>query len=227
MIEDEPEDEPEDENPTASPQTRVRETGQRERARDYQLEAIARLAVLGTPAATMSAVVGLSEPYINHLLSGKQNETFNKIHEGYKRQVLKNVVGAHFELAQMLPEALAAIRDALSAQDIRVRAENAKWVWQQIVPDFSGKKNGHDVDTFQIILNQPEVRTQIGDTMESVASSLIRLRDAVATQASNHHVKLGLEALPVPPSQLQVEPGEASVEPTQNPKTDLLLELIE
>ena len=201
----------------------------RERAKDYQLEAIARLAVLGTPPATMAATVGLSEPYVNRLLSGKHNETFNKLHDDYKAQVLKNVVGAHFELAQKLPDALAAIGDSLLAQDIRVRAENAWRVWEKIVPDFSGRpKNNGETDSLQIILNQPQVRTQIGETMESVAQCLVGLREAISTQSPDQYVKLGTDALPTPPSQLEVSGGAAQLEPGREPtEDDLVTEAVE
>ncbi len=201
----------------------------RERAKDYQLQAIARLAVLGTTPAVMSTTVGLSEAYITRLLSGKQNETFNKLHDEYKRLVLKNVVGAHFELAQKLPEALTGIDSALSAQDARLKFESAKWVWDKIVPDFSGRqKNGSDTDALQITINQPQVRAQIGETMESVASSLAVLRNAINSQDPDKHLKLGTDALPTPPSQLEVTAGEAPIDPERehNP-LDLQLEALE
>lgn len=202
---------------------------QRERAKDYQLEAIARLAVLGTPPATMAATVGLSEPYITRLLSGKHNETFNRLHDDYKEMVLKNVVGAHFDLAQKLPEALIAIQDALTAQDARLKFEGAKWVWDKIVPDFSGRpKNGSDGDTLTVILNQPQVRTQIGETMESVAQTLLGLREAINTQQEDKHLKVGTDALHTPPSQSEVTGGEATLEPKrEGSESDLHLEVLE
>ena len=202
---------------------------QRERAKDYQLEAIARLAVLGTPPATMAATVGLSEPYITRLLSGKHNETFNELHDDYKRLVLKNVVGAHFDLAQKLPEALIAISDALGAQDARLRFEGAKWVWDKIVPDFSGRpKNGSDTDSLTLILNQPLVRTQIGETMESVAQGLLTLREAINNQDPDRHLKVGTDALHTPPSQSEVTKGEATLLPQrEGEKSDLHLEVLE
>ena len=64
----------------------------RERAKDYQLEAIAYMSVSGTSPGKMAAVTGLSEPYITRLLSGKQNKTFNKLRDEYKERNLKNVV---------------------------------------------------------------------------------------------------------------------------------------
>ncbi len=66
---------------------------QRERAKHYQLEAIAQMAVSGTSPSKMAAATDLSEPYIIRLLSGKQNKTFNKLRDEYKRKNLKNAVG--------------------------------------------------------------------------------------------------------------------------------------
>ncbi len=73
-------------NPTFGPPTR------RERAKDYQLEAIARMSIWGNSPRKMAAVTGLSEAYITRLLSGKQNKTFNKLRDEYKERNLKNVV---------------------------------------------------------------------------------------------------------------------------------------
>jgi hypothetical protein len=75
-------------NPTPEPEH------QRERAKTYQLEAIAEMSVWGTPIGKMAAVTGLSESYISRLLSGRhQNETFKKLRDDYKRKDRKNVIG--------------------------------------------------------------------------------------------------------------------------------------
>ena len=75
-------------NPTLKPEPK------RERAKHYQLEAIAQMSVWGTPIGKMADITGLSESYINRLLSGhSRNETFNKLREQYKQKDLKNVVG--------------------------------------------------------------------------------------------------------------------------------------
>ncbi len=74
-------------NPTFEPPR------QRERAKHYQLEAIAEMAVWGTPIGKMAAVTGLSESYISQLLTGSnRNETFKKLREQYKQKDRKNVV---------------------------------------------------------------------------------------------------------------------------------------
>jgi hypothetical protein len=47
----------------------------------------------GTSPVEMAAITGLSESYINRLLSEKQNTTFNKLLEDQKRKKFENVVG--------------------------------------------------------------------------------------------------------------------------------------
>jgi hypothetical protein len=75
-------------NPTPGPDR------QRERAKHYQLEAIAEMSTWGTSPGKMATVTGLSESYISRLLSGRhQNETFNKLREDYKQKDRKNVIG--------------------------------------------------------------------------------------------------------------------------------------
>jgi AraC-like DNA-binding protein len=73
--------------PTSRPPAR------RERAKHYQLDAIAYMSVSGTSPGEMAATTGLSETYITRLLSEKRNKTFNKLRDEYKRKNLKNVVG--------------------------------------------------------------------------------------------------------------------------------------
>ncbi len=77
--------------PTTSVNPTPRLFVRRERAKDYQLEAIARMSVSGTSPGEMAAVTGLSEPYITRLLSDKHNKTFNRLRDE-KLQNLKNVV---------------------------------------------------------------------------------------------------------------------------------------
>ena len=75
-------------NPTPEPER------QRERAKRYQLEAIAEMSVWGTPVGKMADITGLSESYISRLLTGSsRNETFNKLREDYKQRDRKNVMG--------------------------------------------------------------------------------------------------------------------------------------
>ena len=66
---------------------------QRERAKHYELEAIAYMSVSGPSPGKLADVPGLSEFYITRLLSGKGNKTFNKLRAEYKRKNLKNAVG--------------------------------------------------------------------------------------------------------------------------------------
>ena len=74
-------------NPTPEPER------QRERAKTYQLEAIAEMSVWGTPISKMAAFTGLSESYISQLLTGSnRNETFKKLREQYKRKNRRDVV---------------------------------------------------------------------------------------------------------------------------------------
>ena len=74
-------------NPTPEPDR------QRERAKTYQLEAIAEMSVWGTPVGKMAAFTGLSESYISRLLTGSsKNETFKKLREDYKQKDRKNVM---------------------------------------------------------------------------------------------------------------------------------------
>ena len=59
------------------------------------------MSVSGTSPRKMAAVTDLSESYIIRLLSGKQNKTFNRLRDEYKRKNLKNAVGP-FELGSPL-----------------------------------------------------------------------------------------------------------------------------
>ncbi len=199
---------------------------QRERAKDYQLETIAQLSTLGTPTGTMAQVTGLSEPYVSRLLSGKGNETFNKLREDYKKSALKNVIGAHFSLVELIPESLDAFREALHCQDIRVRKEMGQWVWDNVVPDLNGKKDSEGGDSFSVTINQPQVSAQIGETMTSVAQMLTGLREAISTQDENKHVLIGEEALATPATQHEVSEGPAPLGESSG-KGDLLTEVVE
>ena len=207
-------------NPTPKPKA------VRERAKDHQLNAIAQMATMGTPAGTMSVVTGLSEGYINRLLTDKKNETFNKLHEGYLEKNLKTLVGARFELADTIGQVQEVFNAALAAPDIRVRKEMAIWIWDQTVPKLDDGKGKDSSDIFQVVINQPQVQTAIHEGMSIVADNLLGLREAIASQAVDAHMLVGTDALPIPPGQREVSEGEAPLEPTEGPG-DFLTELIE
>jgi hypothetical protein len=197
----------------------------RERAKEYQLDAIAQFSVLGIPSGTIAGITELSETYINRLLRGGQSKKLDELREGYKQQNLKVVAGAHFKLVDMLPEAQDAIQDALGCKDIRVRAENAWKVHDKVVPNLF--KDTDKQDSYHITLNQPHVQAQIGETMSSVSKSLNILLSVVRGQDPGQYVKDGTDALPVPPSQLEVEEGEMELIPERTGEDDLLTELVE
>jgi hypothetical protein len=79
-------------SPRASVEPNFRPPAQRERAKYYQLEAIAHMSVEGTSPGEMAATTGLSESYINRLFSDKKNKTFNKLRDEFYRENLKNAV---------------------------------------------------------------------------------------------------------------------------------------
>jgi len=207
-------------NPTPKPKAA------RERGKDHQLEAVAQLATMGTPAGTMAAVTGLSEGYINRLLTDKRNETFNKLHDSYLEKNLKTLVGARFELADKIGRALEVFGEAMEAPDIRLRKEMATWLWDKTIPDLNKDKGGDSSDIFQVVINQPQVQTAIHEGMSIVADSLLGLREAIASQTVDAHMLVGTAALPIPPGQREVSEGEAPLEPTEGPE-DLLTELVE
>ena len=199
----------------------------RERAKEYQLDALAKMSTMGTPPGTMAAVTGLSEAYVDRLLSGKGGETFNRLREKYQQSSLKVTVGAHFDMAELLPESLEGFRTALQAPDLRLRFEAAKDVWNRVVPPLNGKNGDSSSDVLQLVVNQPHVQTQIGETMASVAQSLLSLRDVISSQSPDDHVLVGTDALPVPESQLEVTGGEASLDPDMDPEGSLQVEAVE
>jgi hypothetical protein len=183
---------------------------------------------MGTPAGTIAMVTGLSEGYIDRLLSGhSRNETFNKLREQYKEKNLRTLVGSRFELADLISKSLTVFNESLEAQDQRLRFESAKWIWDQVMPDLKSKNGDGHSDTWQITINQPHVQTAISDTMSSVAETLKGLHSTIASQDPDAHVKLGTDALNVSPTQLEVQEGGVQLDPAREGKTDLLTELIE
>ena len=130
-------------------------TPTRERAKDYQLEAVAQLSTLGTPSGSIAAVTNLSEPYINRLLQGGRSKKFDELREHYKQQNLKTIVGAHFTLVDLLPQSDDAIRDALIGSDTRLRAETAWKIRDKVVPDLMKQDTGPDSDWRDHVLGRP------------------------------------------------------------------------
>jgi hypothetical protein len=196
----------------------------RERAKDYQLESLAQMAVLGIPPDTMGVTTGLSTEYVTRLVEERRNETFNRYHDKYLAQRTKNATEGHFRLGDILDKAYNGVEEAVEAKDIRVKAENSWKVIHHVTGDPNRKSEGQSGDN--ITINNPVVQTQVTNTMTAVAEALGGLQAAVAAQDPNAHILIGTDALPIPPSQLEVEQGEASITPTEGPD-DLPTELVD
>lgn len=198
-----------------------------ERAADYQLEFIAQMSVLGVPVDTMAVSTGLTVRYIKRLFADKQNETFNRKRDEHLAARTKQIVAGHFKLADMLDDAYEGVRTCITSNDMRVKAENSWKLIDRVVPNLNEPKSNGNSGGISLILNQPEIQTQVGETMNIVAEVLLSLRGAIEKQDPEEHVLHGIEALPTPPSQLEVQKGEAPLEPSENPKTDLRIEMLD
>lgn len=197
----------------------------RERAKNYQLESLAQMAVLGIPPDTMAVTTGLSIEYVDRLLQERRNQTFNQFYDKYLAQRTKQATAGHFRLGDMLDKAFDGIEDAITANDVRVKAENSWKLVNRVIPDPNQK---NDSGGTNITVNNPVIQTQVTQTMGAVAESLAGLKDIIAGQDPNAHILLGAEALPTPDSQLEVTEGEATLDPTRDdPEQDLLTEEID
>ena len=201
-------------------------TLQRERAKDYQLESLAQMAVLGIPPDTMAVTVGLQVEYVSRLLGERRNATFNKFYDKYLSQRTKQATEGHFRLGEMLDDAYAGIGEAITAKDIRVKAENSWRLVDRVNPDPNRKSEG--AGSINVTMNQPHIQTQVTSTMTAVAESLVGLKEACAGQDPNAHILLGTDALPTPSSQHEVSGGEATLDVDRDdPLRDLLFEEVE
>ena len=198
---------------------------QRERAKEYQLESLAQLSVLGVGSAAMAGITELSETYINRILRGGQSKKFDELREQYKRSHLKTISNAHFQLVDALPEAIEGIKEGLGSRDIRVKTETSWKLYNQVVPQMVNQKD--KADSFNITLNEPHIQAQVGETMTTVAKALQILTSVIRGQDADQYVMAGTDALPIPPSQLEVEEGEVELVVDRKGEDDLLTELIE
>jgi hypothetical protein len=198
----------------------------RERAKDYQLESLAQMAVLGIPADRMAVTSGLSVEYVERLLTERRNKTFLRFHDKFMAERTSQATAGEFRLGSMLNKAYDGIEASLDASDIRVRSENSWRLVERMNPD-PNRKGGSGGD-INLTVNAPHIQTQVSNTMTAVAESLVGLRDALSNQDPNAHILLGADALPTPPSQLEVSEGEARIEPERNdPLRDLRTEIVD
>jgi len=204
----------------------IEPTNQRERAKDYQLESLAKMAVLGIPPDRMAVTTGLSADYVNRLLQERRNKTFLRFHDKYMAERTQQATEGEFRLGAMLDKAYDGIEASLEASDIRVRSENSWRLVDRMNPD-PNRKGGAGGD-INLTVNAPHIQTQVTNTMTAVAQSLVGLRDALSNQDPNAHILLGSDALPIPPSQHEVSGGEAIIDAERNdPLRDLLTETLE
>lgn len=191
----------------------VPEPGQtRIRAKDYQLDTLAQMAVMGVPADQMASEVDLPIDYVNRLLEGGRNEKFDRLQADYREKVTTKTVNARFALYDFLDDATQAIGEAIRGGDIRLRAEQSWKLLGELAPNPRATVGGGG-DHLSIVFNNPSVQAQIGEGITNMTNMFTELRQAVTEQNGNGHTLLGEQALPVPPSQLEVTDGEALPNP--------------
>jgi hypothetical protein len=174
----------------------------------------------------MAITTGLETGYVTRLLGERRNKTFNKFHDQYLAQQTKQATEGHFRLSDMLDDAYTGIHDAITAGDVRVKAENSWRLVDRIHPDPNRKSEGSG--TINVTMNQPHIQTAVSNTMSAVAESLAGLQEALADQDPNAHILVGTDALSVPPSQHEVSGGEAPLDRNRDdPLKDLLFEEVE
>lgn len=176
----------------------------RKRIPDYQLEAVAIYVTEGASAQDISDATGISLNSVRYLIAGK-NATFNRFLDAYRSKAMKCVMAHRFRLMDMLEAGYTAIQDALESNDLKLRSDTAWKLFDAVIPTSKDKED----PGIQIILNNPQVQTQLSDTINNVSGSLRSLKEMVAGKDPSRHVLLGDEALPVPEAQLKTKDTEA------------------
>ena len=197
---------------------------------EHQLDAIAKLAALGGNSPERIAVtLNIPPKRIEKLLRGGANEKFDKLYGGYQKEMMSQFHGAVFNLVERLPRVHEVFDEALSSKNVAEKTSMAKWIYEKVHPVASTKQveNLQDNSTNVFINQNPEARQQLSDTVQTVGTVLGELKTYISRPPGPNHELIGVEALPIPPGQLEVTDGEALPEVFESDETLKLIELDE
>jgi len=196
-------------------ETKLSEKTPRFRAKEYQLDFIAKMAASGVPAKAIENQAGVPSGYVNNLINNARagkHEKFSEMLSGYQEKVT-NKVGDHaFRLGDMLNDAYLAMHTALQSDDPKLAVETGEKVinmWQGAMGNTPGKSRMSE-STVQI--HNPEqvnllisVQQEMNSHLKENISSIKQMPDVL----NDPHIVTGEAALPTPEAQLEIKPGDA------------------
>ena len=159
---------------------------------EYTRDAVARMVLRGLPVTQIAQIVGRKPENLKRLL--KKPDMLARIEE-IREVVFRNDVTWWYELRNKTSMSLDAIDAGLASNDIRIRLETAKWVYEKTNPEPTKK---HEVD--MVVSGRQHIEVDVGDltpVMERLGRD-VGLLLAAAKQDPNplDRVKLGGESLP-------------------------------
>ena len=167
----------------------------------HKLNALAHMAVAGNDAEEMAQVTNLKVDTIKRLLS-KGNAKFDALKETHERRLFAAEVLHTSRMREMQSDCYVALENALHGNDKRLAMDASTRILACVVPQKKEAPTEHQ-HTINI-----RAEAEFKQVVLDMGKEFIEIKEFLATQDPNKHVKTGAEALP--------RAIEATVVPTES-----------
>ena len=155
----------------------------------HKLNALAHMAVAGNGAEEMAQVTDLKVDTIKRLLS-RGNPKFNALKEAHGRKLLASEVLHVMRMRDEQEQCYDNIHTALRGTDKRLAMETTWKVLDTVVPKRAVEQSPIDVNV------NVRAEAEFKQVVLDMGKEFIEIKEFLATQDPNKHVKTGAEALP-------------------------------
>ena len=164
----------------------------------WKYDAISLWMLEGAPTKQIAEAVGCAESTVHRLANG-ENETFNRIHEGYRQKVVLGLIGHRVKLLDYLDDAYGALKAALTQdRDKRLAFDAAKDLFDRLFGDMEKTREATPALQINQHFHNPQVQAEFKQLTVGAANFLESLRGGgvLAPVSEDRHLLTSKQALP-------------------------------
>lgn len=184
------------------------------RAKDHQLDFIAKLTAVGISPKAIEVQAGVPRGYVENLINNARtgkSKKFAEFLDTHREEVTKKVGDHAYKLGDLLGASYLALKNALEGTDLKLAADKGEKViemWQGAV----GLNPSKSSESASVQINNPEQVNLLISVQQEMNSHLKENVGSIKGMPSvldDPHILIGEAALPTPEAQLEVKPGDA------------------
>lgn len=161
----------------------------------HQQEALAHMVVAGLSVSYIARALNRSPQSVRRFMNDA--DIMAKVQD-LQARCLRQVATHNASLMEMLEDCRSVYRDTLRSGDPRLRFDVARHIESRVIPAPTQRTESH-------VTLEGRVDHEVAGTLKAIAGHVVELREAAKQLQPGRSIRIGLDALSTPTSQIPVD----------------------